>query len=679
MINLEEFHMGFLQSIIADAETRGLMQPQSFFETVCEDLAGAGDLTVNCTSAEYIKKGIEIYGYDYDAERQILTILNHQFFQEDEIQTLTKAQIDIKLSRLKAFFIKCTEGIYSSLEETSEAYSMAYDIYRYFVKKEIKKVRCMVLTDGKATKNLTDLTSETIGTIQFEFRVVDIEYIYNIFRSGIESTPFEIITDLPCLKVNERTKSYQAYLSIMTGSQLVQIYEDHGQRLFEQNVRTFLQFKGDVNKGIRNTIELQPEKFFAYNNGITATAQAIEFSKNGNIRKIKGFQIVNGGQTTSAIYAASKRSDLDVSKVEVQVKISVVKDMEVRDEFVSKIAEYANTQNKINSSDFFSNSPFHKEMKAYSTRVFAPPAGGSQRRTHWYYERVRGEYLNSRAYSRKKEEKKRFLLENPKNQIIDKLLLSKAENAWKQKPHIVSKGAQYSFKAFADYISKEFEKNNLSITETYFMNAVARVILFRSTERLITQSSWYDGGFRAQTTAYTIAWLSSYLEKSGYQLNFDTIWKNQSLPAGLVEILSKIARQIYLMLVNPVAGYANVAQYAKTALCWENIRQAEMSLDNWDPSIFINKSGRKNEGFVHMPKNDPENRPQALIAILKQRDWMLIFDYYSEHSSANKLSAMQMNILNRMALGQITAPSEGQAKILYDLYADAMLDGLSLQ
>ena len=93
MTNLEDFHYDFLQSILSDTESRGLMKPQAFFENVCEELVVSGDLSNNYTVAEYTKKGLEIHGYDFDEERKILSLIVHQFFQEDEIQTLTKSQI----------------------------------------------------------------------------------------------------------------------------------------------------------------------------------------------------------------------------------------------------------------------------------------------------------------------------------------------------------------------------------------------------------------------------------------------------------------------------------------------------------------------------------------------------------------------------------------------------------
>jgi len=550
MISLEEFHVDFLQSILTDAESRGLMKPQSFFENVCEELTNSGDLTKNYSVAEYTKRGLEVYGYDYDDERNILSLIVQQFFQEEEIQTLTQNHITVKFNRLKTFLSKCFGGLYREMEETSESYSMAYTIFSFYNKKKISKVRFIILTDGKATRNLKVLPSEIIDNINIEFRVIDIEYIYKIYLSEFNDGEFEIETNLPFLETDTGSDEYKSFLSVVTGDFLFDIYDKYGQKLLEQNVRTFLQFRGNVNKGLRNTIEYRPEMFFAYNNGITVTASGLEFNTDGNISKINNFQIVNGGQTTSAIYAAKKINKLDISKVSVQMKLSVVKEKEKQNDFVSKVSEYANTQNKVNKSDFFSNSPFHKEFKNYSKRIWVSATGGSQKRTHWFYERVRGEYLNEQAYLTASK-KKQFQLENPKNQKLDKTFLSKSENVWLQKPEIVSRGAQYSFALFAENITNKLEENEQAITENYFKEAVARVILFRRVEKLISNAYWYDGGFRAQTVAYTISYLSYLASQTRKYLNFNIIWEQQELPANLINLLSKISKVVYDRITNP--------------------------------------------------------------------------------------------------------------------------------
>jgi len=677
MISLDDFHQYFTQSVLADAESRGLMKAQSFFETVCEDLVTIGDLTNNYTYAEYSKKGIEVYGYDYDEERKILTILNHHYFQENTIQTVTRNQIDVKFARMKTFFQKSIQGFHHQLEETSEAYAMAYHLMNYHQKDKIDRVRIMLLTDGKTTRSLRELPSQSIDGIIFDYRIIDIEYLHKIYSSQQESGEFEVHADIPFLKVNSENDSYQSYLSVLNGSLLVEIYERFGQKLFEQNVRTFLQFRGAVNRGLKNTIEFKPEMFFAYNNGITATASSVEIGENGNISLIKNFQIVNGGQTTSAIYAAYKNSKLDVSKVSVQMKLSVVNEVNKQDDFVSKVAEFANTQNKINNSDFFSNSPFHKDMKEYSVRIFAPAKGGEQRRTHWFYERVRGEYLNSQAYLGG-EAKSKFLIENPKNQLVDKTLLAKAENSWNQFPNIVAKGAQDSFRKFAESINGLLEKDNLSITETYYKESIAKVILFRKVERLVTQASWYDGGFRAQTVTYTIAYLAAIIENSNLNLNFNRIWDDQDVPESVMNLIETIAEKVYFQITNPPAGYANVSQWTKNIKCWEQVRDIDIDFPELDASLFMEQAEKK-----YIAKDDKNNKKidsginlQIQVMSMKPDYWKKLNNYYSEYRSSIKLSSMQEDMLQKMARGSISYPSEKQSKIHFYLMETAQKEGL---
>ncbi len=667
MISIEEFHQDFLQSILSDAKSRGLMKPQSFFENVCEELISVGDLTPNYTYAEFSKRGMEVFGYDFDNERKILSLLVHQFFQEDEIQTLTKGQIDTKYKRLTTFFEKSINGLYKDLEEAYESYSMAFNIYKWYKEDEISKIRLLILSDGKSTRNLQNIENSFIGDIEVEYRIIDINYLYNIFLSQNSSVEFEISDILiPALEVDTDSDNYKSYLTYMDGLTIAKIYDDFGQKLLEQNVRTFLQFRGKVNKGLRNTIEYNPEMFFAYNNGLTVTATNVNI-KDGKITKIKNLQIVNGGQTTSAIYAAWKNSKLDVSKVNVQIKLSVVTDTNKKDEFVSKVSEYANTQNKVNKSDFFSNSPFHKEFKDYSKRVWAPVKSGSQQRTHWFYERVRGEYLNEQAYLTKAG-KKQFQLENPKSQMIDKTFLAKSENVWQEIPYIVSKGAQYSFDEFAKQVTKKLEEDNLAITEKYFKDAIAKVIIFKETEKIVSNAIWYNGGYRAQAVAYILSYLSYYIKQQKKYMNFETMWQTQELPQQLKDIIYQIGEAVYQNITNPPDGNANIGQWCKKAFCWDSVKQIDLTLGLDDFLVdseeikIIKKEDKK------LKKLDTDIEIQSFVIKLGKSKWEQILDYYTKPENKKDISQMQYDILFKYTNGYMPLPSVKQAKIIYDLY-----------
>ena len=99
--------------------------------------------------------------------------------------------------------------------------------------------------------------------------------------------------------------------------------------------------------------------FLAYNNGISVTAESVDIVRDENgkpsIRRIRDMQIVNGGQTTASIFNAHKdrKINADLSKVFVQMKLSVITSPEDMDEIVPRISAFANTQNKVQVAVFF--------------------------------------------------------------------------------------------------------------------------------------------------------------------------------------------------------------------------------------------------------------------------------------------------------------------------------------
>ena len=242
------------------------------------------------------------------------------------------------------------------------------------------------------------------------YRVIDLNYLFNVTeKSHIPHYTIDFYKEgynVPCIISTSENEEYQSYLAIISGQALAAIYEKYGSRLLEQNVRSFLQFTGKVNKGIRTTILKEPHMFLAFNNGIAATAERIELgvSPDGKglvITSVQDFQVVNGGQTTASIYHTLKKDKADISGIFVQLKLSVVKNRNNFSEIVSRISEYANTQNKVSVSDLSSNRPYHIELEKLSRNIFAPHVTGQiGQQTKWFYERARGQYKNARDKGR---------------------------------------------------------------------------------------------------------------------------------------------------------------------------------------------------------------------------------------------------------------------------------------
>src|SRR3546814_9654221 len=129
-------------------------------------------------------------------------------------------------------------------------------------------------------------------------------------------------------------------------------------------------------------------------------------------------QIVNGGQTTASLFHTRKRDKADLSQIFVQLKLSFIDSLQ-SETVVPRISEYANTQNRVNAADFFSNHPFHVRMEGFSRRIWAPAQKGAQRETKWFYERARGQYADAQSKLTPAEQR-RFKAEHPKPQMFTK-------------------------------------------------------------------------------------------------------------------------------------------------------------------------------------------------------------------------------------------------------------------
>src|SRR5436190_16952246 len=362
---------------------------------------------------------------NYETLDLFVTILKYT----DEPSRIQKTDIDDYSKLIVNFFSKAKYKEFAGeLEESSEIFDLAHTLSDSpQLKENLVRVNAVILTDGIYPGEIP--SNKTISGYPIFFKIVDLNYLYNISEKSHIPIEIDFKEDgyiIPCIQSPSVNDECQSYLAIISGDALVNIYERYGARLLEQNVRSFLQFTGKVNGGIRNTILNEPHMFLAFNNGIAATADSVEIDKDerGNgfvITKVNDFQIVNGGQTTASIYHTWKKDKKDVSGIHVQVKLSVVKNKGKFSDIVSQISQYANTQNKVSVSDQSSNRPYHIEMEKLSRTIWAPPIEGKATQTRWFYDRARGQYKNARnkeGFSKAKQTA--FDLKNPKAQVFSK-------------------------------------------------------------------------------------------------------------------------------------------------------------------------------------------------------------------------------------------------------------------
>jgi len=417
------------------------------------------------------RKKIGIDGYAFDEVDKSLSAVISIYSESESLETLTQTELMQAFETVESFIVFVTDDRnLGRLESSSAGAQAALDIRHHL--QGASKIRLFVVTNKLLSNRVKSLPVTTVAGKEAERYVWDIQRFHDLYLSGLSHEELNIDlreyvpSGLPSLKYEGASDgSFSTYLTVIPGRVVAEIYNSFGSRLLEGNVRSFLSARGNVNKGIRQTILSAPEEFLAYNNGLSTTATGIVEDSGGTgivyIKEIKGFQIVNGGQTTVTLsnFLRQERERLgNLDHVNVQMKLTCVDPTEVG-ELVPKIAEYANTQNKVSATDFFSNSPFHVRMQEISRRLVARPKQGMTTSTKWYYERARGSYLNDKSRLGTKALMDKFDREFPRGQVIDKAAMAKVYNCWDMKPNVVSKGAK-NFVEFAGQVANQYESES---------------------------------------------------------------------------------------------------------------------------------------------------------------------------------------------------------------------------
>ena len=148
---------------------------------------------------------------------------------------------------------------------------------------------------------------------------------------------------------------------------LAKIWHEHKDRVVAKNLRGALG-DTDVNTEIRESLEKHPELFWYFNNGVTATASAVEKLAIGGGKHdlgyfhCEGIHIVNGAQTVSTIGKYLERHpNADLSECYVQFRVVSLQDG--GEEFGDEVTKTNNRQNKIESRDFVSQDPEQKRIR----------------------------------------------------------------------------------------------------------------------------------------------------------------------------------------------------------------------------------------------------------------------------------------------------------------------------
>lgn len=672
-MEIEKFREQFIDQLRFDADHNGTEPEVQFLNKMLEDLESIGELndpvpmSVEMNGRRNRKMAFDAYAYD-EADSALILIACDFNNERDTVKTLTNGRINELYSHMLYFLDEALNGKISDYCDDSNPAIIVAKEFRKRVGKsmldtEILRFKFYILSDSVLSKQVKSIAQEDFEGRPVELNIWTLERIFQTFQSDaseiVEFDTAEFGCDgIQYLKADLGDESeYDAYMGIVPGKFLADIYLKYGSKLLQGNVRAFLSVRGKVNKGIRKTIIESPQNFFTYNNGIAIVARSVGFSEDGSrITHFKDLQIINGGQTTASLANAiiRKEDKKGMGNLFVPMKLTVLnvendmseEEVERYNEITKTISRCANCQNPVSDADFFSNHPFHVMMENLSRKVMAPPAAGKPYQTIWFYERSRGKWEQEQM-KLTDAKRKTFCEQHPKNQVIKKEKLAKCWNTILMNPHQVCQSSAINFSRFADYVEDIYEKSKESINEEFFKKGVCSVIIFDELDTLVNKSDWYPkGGNKAQIVPYAIAKLISLIP-SDADLDWRTIWNKQTMYPALANELLKLAYEAHNFLLDEAKG-GIVRTISRTQAVWGNFKKYKYTLSDTFIKSLISKEETRTVEAAAKREHKFNAKLEAGVEIVKlgAAYWM---KFYNDMTKANILSYGDLDFIKSIA------------------------------
>lgn len=584
-------------------DEEGFVQQSLFLSQVLPSMLEAKLIDTEDANDSYYSYGpenmkVNAYCVNDSGERLQLFIVNEESIdltkKDKELQISTKSYYESQFKRATKFLDKAFKRhLNDEIQDSSPVRALIsqisssqgvhqFDVVEIFL---VSATATVSLMGSKPQPKQIDFISNELKvtytkdqekrtkSILIKKRLIDLNFLYNVLISQGNrealTVDFEQISGkaIESIKAADE-KHFESYLCVLPAKLIADLYKEHSTRLLEKNVRSFLQFRG-VNKGIRETIRIEPEKFIAYNNGLTITAtEGSIIDKGGKtfISSLTDFQIVNGGQTTATIYFTQK-DGYDISKVNVMAKINIAKKNsdEELEELITNISTFSNAQSRVSKVDLRSRNPQLVRLKSLSESVLTPSG------LKWFFERAKGEFNTKLRIAG--SNKNRLKREYPNERRFSKEQLAKYYSAWGNEPYMVKKGGEKVFRLFIEEISGEGKsKNPIEINRVFYEDLIAKIILFRKLEKIYGQGKNSMGQIRSAVIPYTIAVIYSYTDSSRKSRPFDLlkIWVEEGLEDDLTTFFTEL---LYLMngLIKKYSESDDYGEYSKKSELWTSI------------------------------------------------------------------------------------------------------------
>jgi hypothetical protein len=189
-------------------------------------------------------------------------------------------------------------------------------------------------------------------TEQVELRVLGLAEVH---RFLVEGTGTQVDVEATLANWGPLDGPYQAFYGAVSAGEVAAWYDQHGDRLFDGNIRRALG-PTPANRSLIATLNAAPGHFWYFNNGITALCQEIHKTAAGGASRtfgrfvLRGVTVVNGAQTVASVAAAARQDPATVEQAQVLVRLISLTD--VPPDFGEQVTRATNTQNTVEARDF---------------------------------------------------------------------------------------------------------------------------------------------------------------------------------------------------------------------------------------------------------------------------------------------------------------------------------------
>ncbi len=248
-----------------------------------------------------------------------------------------------------------------------------------FVRYVIATVDPLTEPQQQDLANVKKIANHDFGD-QLVVEAISLNNLYNVYTSLEPAAGPSMTIDLACQVLPVQDNAYIGVVSLADMYRMLRSYAKQSDgtidSIYDHNIRKYLKRRtGSVNDGIYKTLEKAPERFIAYNNGITMICRSAEPTSTG--LRLNVPYIVNGCQTTRTLYdfMDTKFPGVDISHIisesriqpyqdaHTAIKILVV-DNNNDDTFANDITRFSNKQNAIRGKDFIALEKMYRDLKA---------------------------------------------------------------------------------------------------------------------------------------------------------------------------------------------------------------------------------------------------------------------------------------------------------------------------